>query len=237
MKSNVDILHKRTSSSCIRELRCVLCALFLACIPLYAEERALAKQSEEAPRKILGCAVGGRTSYISYAGLEPTVSLIASRFEAETSCIISFVGMTYGYNKAGVAPRVSLGYTSDMFSSGWKHGVGATYQYFSHGFREGLLLSVFTPFKSKEMRASGNYKHNFEYGDHIFSLYYKSGWQFKNRLGIYFRLSLPLVAFGRDMKDAWGAPVISAFMEKGAGFGYAFLASLASQSIGIRYVF
>lgn len=35
--------------------------------------------------------------YISYAGLEQTVSLIASRCETETRCIISFGGMTYGY--------------------------------------------------------------------------------------------------------------------------------------------
>ena len=187
--------------------------------------------------KAITWSVGARASYISYAGLEPTVSLIASRFEAEASCIISFVGMTYGDARLGYAPRISLGYTSPLNSSGWKHGAGATYQYFSNGFREGLLLSVFTPFKSKEMRDSKNYKTNYEYGDHIFSLYYKSGWQFKNGLGIYFRLSLPLVATGKDMTEEYGQPVVTAFMEKGAAFGHAFLASLVSQSIGIRYVF
>ena len=187
--------------------------------------------------KTITWSIGARTSYISYAGLEPTVSLVASRFEAETSCIISFVGMTYGDSRLGYAPRVSLGYTSPLNSSGWKHGAGVTYQYISNGFREGLLLSVFTPFKSKEIRNAGNYKANYEYGDHIFSLYYKSGYQFKNGLRIYFRLSLPLVATGKDMTEEYGRPIVTAFMEKGAAFGYAFLASLISQSVGIRYVF
>ena len=211
-----------------------LIIVFIFSLPMFSESINSEKNYQNTPARKIGASLGTRLSVL---GISPVASLIANRFELEAACGLSFYGFLWKDYRVGLMPQVSFGYTSPLFKTGWKHGVGLTYSYFSDAFSEslGVLFTslLYGGFPSSYEAAPENV------GIHTFSIYYKSGWQFK-KFSIYFRFGLPLFVLPADKSNYTGEFQGIQFSELVSGIvnliPTLLATSFVTQSIGVRWL-
>ena len=215
---------------------CATCfiLIFIFSLPMFSESINSEKIYQSSPTRKIGASLGTRLSVL---GISPTASFIANRFELEAACGLSFYGFLWKDYRVGLMPSVSLGYTSPLFETGWKHGVGVTYSYLSDALNDGIGGLIVSMWYGGLPNSYGDSSE--KTGLHAFSIYYKSGWQFK-KFGIYFRFGFPFFALPTDKSNYTGEFQGLQFSEIASGIvsiiPTLLAVSFVTQSIGVRWL-
>ena len=162
--------------------------------------------------KTFGAAVGVRFSVL---GLEPVVDINIKNLEIEGSCIFNtgLKGDEFGY-----APSLSIGYNTNPFEKGASTVLGGEYMYLSPMYTN--MITKFTDTDEDQEKLPAV---------HALSLFYRGGVNFTNRLGMNWRIRLPLLIAGYQDGESFNVNISNLM-----GFGICCLTGLCTVSVGLR---
>ncbi|MBQ5491927.1 MAG: hypothetical protein IIT68_07720 [Treponema sp.] len=187
----------------------------------------------------LGFSGGVRFSVL---GMEPTVALIFNNLEVEASAPIQSQHVySSSYNPGsvpsgqdvsdyvfGIAPEVSIGYNSKPFTSGWQNTVGASVLWLTDSFVNALAGNG----SASVLPLDSNGSVDFSQGAYLGSFFYRGGIQWKSGLCLYFRVTVPLVAYVPSQGNAGFYSVMESEMAMAS-----MAAAFTTTAVGIKFTF